>query len=73
MFAEDMYTYCFDENRKNTIRYSLANSVIERVRRSKLRAYALVARRARLITFSEVATLFEASLQVPAKVFMEVL
>ena len=35
-----------DENRMDTIHYIFANSIIERVRRWKLRAYALVARRA---------------------------
>ena len=43
MFAEDMYTYRFDENRMNTIKYIFANSIIERVRV-----------RARLKTFSEI-------------------
>ena len=32
MFAEDMYTYRFNENRMDTIRCILANSIIERVR-----------------------------------------
>ena len=44
----------------NTIQCVFANSIIERMRRSKLRAYALVAS----------CTLLEASLQVPAKIFI---
>jgi len=32
MFAENMYTYRFDENPMNTIQYSFANSIIEHVR-----------------------------------------
>ena len=44
MFAEDIDTYRFYKNQMNTIQYIFANSIIERVRRLKLRAYALVAR-----------------------------
>ena len=43
VFAEAMCTYHFDENRMNTIPYSFANSIIERVRFC-----------ARLKTFSDV-------------------
>ena len=43
VFAESIYTYCFNENRMNTIQYSFANSIIERVRFC-----------ARLKTFSDV-------------------
>ena len=46
MFAENVYTYHFNKNRMCTITPYFANSIIERVRRSKFRAYALVARRA---------------------------
>ena len=43
VFAEAVCTYHFDENRMNTISYSFANSIIERVRFC-----------ARLKTFSDV-------------------